>query len=413
VGLWLTDKAISHSKWRVALAIFFTVFALTHVPNLLVCTIFWLIYTLCCLINQSWKSVAMTIVYAMMGLAIASPYLLPALLEKGLVQTDILRGVGGGFKGQFIVMYFSDKWTFSPRYITHIFIYGLLHSVLFISMALFLYKPDNPRIKEIFCWFFFLMILSFLMNQYSTPIWQSNRTLQMIQFPWRLLGLFSFGVSALCGIAVSGLKKSKNPKKTFFLLIIIISLVWNAVCNYSFSLKKPTLSNPGKEISSGAYIQIQRALYDPYTNKLIDAKEYLPLIHNGYSTPSPVIGQPPVSLVSGKASIQINQWASYKRLFNVIVEKTSTIKVRTYYYPAWHLYINKKSHPIRVSNDGTIELSLEPGSYSVELHYLWTFAFTMGIITSLFSSITLILFGIQNLKSRSFLSSKTYLASLK
>lgn len=390
IGLWLTDRAIQCSKWRVTLAIFFTILALTHVPSLLICTIFWLIYTFCCLLNQSWKSVAITIGYAMIGFGIASPYLLPAILEKHLVQIDTMREVAGGFKANLMEIILSSKWNFAQGYIRPVFIYELLVIVLFMSIGLFFYRQDNARIKEISLWIFFLLILSFLMSQYSTPLWQSSQTLQMIQFPWRLLGLFSFGGAALCGIAVSGINKSKTNPKTFFLLVIIICIVFNTIFDYRLSLKQPTLSNPGQEILSKTYIQTQKALYDAYTNKLIDTKEYRPVIHNGYSTPAPVVGQPSISLVSGKASIQINRWASYNRIFNVVVQESSLIKVRTYYYPAWHLYINNNLHPIGVSSDGTIELRLEPGSYYVELNYFWTFAFTMGVIISSFSIITLI-----------------------
>jgi len=400
VGLWLTDKAISHSKWRVALAVFFTVFALTHVPNLLVCTISWLLYTLCFLLNHSWKAVAKNVTYVMIGLGIASPYLLPAIIEKSLVKTDLTRKVSGGFSANFIGIKLSEKGSFVQDYIRPIFIYELLVSLLCLSIILFLSRQQRGRTKQAFCWMFFLLILSFLMNYHSTPIWQASPTLQMIQFPWRLLGLFSLGEAILCGIAVHRISQSQTPQKQFFLLIIIALIIGNIIFCHRLYWDKPTFHNPGRDVSSKEFIQVQKALYDPYTDKLIDLNEFRPSLKNHDSIPSPVIGQPPVSLVSGKASIQINQWASYNRVFNVIVEETATIKVRTYNYPAWHLYINKKPHPISVSSDGTIELTLQPGFSAVELHYLWTFPFTVGIIISIISIATLILLWIQRLKSK-------------
>jgi len=86
-----------------------------------------------------------------------------------------------------------------------------------------------------------------------------------------------------------------------------------------------------------------------------------------------------------KAKIELYQWKSYQRNFKVVAEKPSTIRVRTYYYPAWHLYVNSKSYPIEIFDDGTILFAVQPGHYSVQLVYQKTLAFTVGIIASMFS----------------------------
>lgn len=396
--LWLTDQAILSSKWRVLLAIIFAVFALTHVPSLLVCTIFWFIYTLCFLFSKSWKDIITTIGSVILGLGIASPYLLPAILEQPLISTNKLRGVSGGFQANLIGTQWSNNFRFIHGYIQPIFIYELLVSLMFIVIAVYSYRQDRLKIKETFCWIFFLLTLSFLMNHYSTPIWQSSRTLQMIQFPWRLLGLFSFAGAALCGLAVRGIiKTSRGRNLNFFLSLttIVILLLGNIGYSYKMSWFLPTLHNPGKYVSSNRYLQLQKALYEPYRDQLADIPEYRPQINNGNSVLFPIIGQPAVSLETSKGSIHINLWASYNRVFNVILEEASTIKIRTYYYPAWHLYVNKKPHPIQVSSDGTIKLQLNSGTYIVELNYLWTGSFKLGVLCSISSIIFLIFFWIK------------------
>ena len=47
------------------------------------------------------------------------------------------------------------------------------------------------------------------------------------------------------------------------------------------------------------------------------------------------------------------------------------------------------------SDDGTIELKLEPGSYTVQLRYLWTNAFKIGMLLSCLSLLTLIVFWVK------------------
>jgi hypothetical protein len=44
-------------------------------------------------------------------------------------------------------------------------------------------------------------------------LWQASKTLQMVQFPWRLLGLFSFGIASLItAIAFSNSSNNFNNK---------------------------------------------------------------------------------------------------------------------------------------------------------------------------------------------------------
>ncbi len=100
-------------------------------------------------------------------------------------------------------------------------------------------------------------------------------------------------------------------------------------------------------------------------------------------------------VASGEAEVQIQQWRSYKRSFSIEARKASTIAIRTYYYPAWHLYVNRQSYPIDVSDEGTIQLSLEPGSHTVELYYQWTPSFKTGLAIGFLSLSTLVFYWIR------------------
>ncbi len=60
LGLFLTDQAFGKPKWRIGLAFFFAALSLTDMPSLLIYTIFWFLYAICCLLKHSWKAVVMT-----------------------------------------------------------------------------------------------------------------------------------------------------------------------------------------------------------------------------------------------------------------------------------------------------------------------------------------------------------------
>ena len=369
LGLWLTNKAILQQKRGiVGLTIFFAILALTHVPNLLIFTIIWLFYTLSFLFKQSWKSVVTTIASSLIGFGLVSFYLLPALLEQSLVSVNKMRQVSGGFKANLLLGGLDHMNSVADRFVEPLFLIQLL--VIFVIVTVCIacfYGHNNSKISEVLTGIIFMMILGFMMTYPSVRIWDSSRILQMIQFPWRIMGFFSLGVAIICAIAISGISQIKLRKQVIVILTIIGIILGNGFGYYIVSKLLPGFNNPDDVTSIiiqnpelmprktksmvELFDKVKKALYDPFTDKLIDVFEYRPLLKNGLSAPDPVIGEPQVSVVSGKAEIQIQQWGSYERKFNVTAEEVSDLRVRTYYYPAWHLYVDKKYYPLEISDD--------------------------------------------------------------
>ncbi|NEQ74488.1 MAG: hypothetical protein F6K23_16480 [Okeania sp. SIO2C9] len=399
LGLFLTDQAFGKPKWRIGLAFFFAALSLTHAPSLLLYTIFWFLYAICCLLKHSWKAVVMTIGSGIVGLGMASFYLLPAVLEKSLVNINIMREVSGGFQDNLIWTPVSFANKFMRTKITDIFTDQLLTILVLIIIIFFCCRQEPKKIKEACIWLIFLGTLSFMMTYPSVKIWQSSRTLQMVQFPWRLMGMFSFGVVAMLAIAINRVLNSKSQLKLIFTLIVAVIFLANASYSYKLSrgafpgfnnpinLKKAAL-NPKYNVK---YNVIKFALEEKEISQFSQFRgrgEYLPLTPEGIAA-KPIPGQPRISILKGEALIKLDQWHSYNRIFNVSATEDTNLKIRTFYYPAWRLYVNDKPYPIIVSDDGTIELKLNPGDYTVRLFYSWTYPFLVGVIISIFSIIIL------------------------
>jgi hypothetical protein len=415
MGWWLTDKAIDRasSKWRVGVALFWTILALTHVPSLLLCGIIWLFYTLLFLLNRPWKNIIAVLVSAGIGVGIASFFLLPAILEKAFVNTKVMTTMFGSFHNYMFggglpllsleinKFFIGDTPLYNWSYLfTH------QSSVIIIFTVIALVSRDREVVRETRSWVAIAILMAFLMLPLSTPIWEASSTLQMLQFPWRFLQIYLLAAAAICGVAVNGVMKLKLRFKLLVGLIVTIVILSNFWYFYRLSRQFTTLGNPGQaNLESIPYINyIQQTLKDPYTDKLIDVPEYRPQVPGRKSSPEPVLGQPQVNLVSGQAEVVIDKWGSYQRILKIKVQQTSTIGLRTYYYPAWHLYVNDRSHPIEMSDDGTMQFQLEPGIYAVELNYQWTSAFKSGILLSIVSIFALILSSMTNLNKRFFYS---------
>jgi hypothetical protein len=384
LGWWLTDLSLAKPKWKIAIAIFWAIFALTHLPNLLLCGIVWLFYTLFFLFSHSWKNVVTTILFAGLGLGLASFFLIPAIVEQPIVNIASMKNVIGDITNGI----FGAGLPFIPKkldfQVSHIFAHQSLVILVLSAIVFFYGRQDCKTASESKRWILFTLTLALMMSSLSVPIWQASTTLQKVQAPWRLFSLYSFGSAALCGLVVSKIIRLKLPLKIFLSLIIAAILLVNASYGYQLSRKFPTFRNPGKA-NLGHLEPSRLALEEPFTEQLIDVGEYRPLVKQGISSADPILGQPKLAVVEGKAKIELYQWKSYQRNFKVVAEKPSTIRVRTYYYPAWHLYVNSKSYPIEIFDDGTILFAVQPGHYSVQLVYQKTLAFTVGIIASMFS----------------------------
>ncbi len=398
LGLFLTDQAFGKPKWRIGLAFFFAALSLTHVPSLLLYTIFWFLYAICCLLKHSWKAVVMTIGSGIVGLGMASFYLLPAILEKDLVNVNSMRKVSNGFQGNLIWTPVNWASPFMRGSITDIFTYQLLTIIVKTRIVFLCCRQEPQKFKAASLWLIFLLLLSFMMTYPSVKIWQSSRTLQMVQFPWRLMGMFSFGVVAMFAISIDGILKSKSQLKLVLSLIVVGIFLANASYSYKLSRALPGLNNPGdltkttvknpKYSPSNRLNILKLALDEKEISQLPGRVEYLPLTPEGIAA-TPIPKQPNIYSLKGEALIKLDQWHSYNRIFNVSATEDTNLKIRTFYYPAWRLYVNDKPYPMIVSDDGTIELKLNPGEYTVRLFYSWTYPFLVGVIISIFSIIVL------------------------
>ena len=393
LGWWLTDLALAKPKWKIALALFWALFALTHLPNLLLCGIVWLFYTLFFLLSHSWKNVITTILFAGLGLGLASFFLIPVIVEQPLVNISSMKNVIGDITNGI----FGAGLPFIPQkldfQVSHIFAHQSLVILVLSAISLLFLRQDKKTFSDSKKWILFTLALALMMSSLSVPIWQASTTLQKVQAPWRLLSLYSFGSAALCGVVVSKIIRLKLFAKIFLSSIIVVILLVNASYGYKLARKFPTFRNPGK--ANLEHLEPSRlALEEPFTDKLIDVGEYRPLVKPGIPAIKPILGQPKFTLVDGNAIIELHQWKSDRRKFEILAKKVSTIRIRTYYYPAWHLYVNSKPYPIDIFDDGTISFTVKPGNYSVRLVYQKTIAFTWGIVISILSGLIVFIYWI-------------------
>ncbi len=413
LGLLLTDRLLKFNQGWGILTLFFALLSLTHLPSLLLYSLAWTVYILAQRLPiKRLFSVGMSPV---IGFGLSSFYLVPAVLEKKLVNLDSMRGVTGGFAAHLIPL--GGEGGRLSGHIISMFRYGLASAIICLTIATILGTSKSVWLKRSLLWFLSLCVLGCLMTSLSYGLWAASPTLQMVQFPWRLMGLFSLIYASAFSLAVESLYTllNKSRRQLWKVLIaaglLICLLGWNLKYTHVLSIRYAGFYSPGDLTQARAdnrwaarsFDYVSLALNDPYSNQLKDVQEYLPL-HPDKQTPVnlPIKDQPRVTVATGQAAVTIDQWQGYQRQLSVTVTEPAELHFRTYYYPAWHAYVNNIETPVQLTDDGLIGLTLAPGNYTVQLRYQSTAAMQVGTVISLISLACLGGLRLRTLKRRSF-----------
>ncbi|MBP0006054.1 MAG: hypothetical protein J7642_20450 [Cyanobacteria bacterium SBC] len=399
LGAYLTDRAIERRVWCIPLALLWLIVALTHTPSLLLFFLTWLGYLLFLGLTKSWRSIVAPACAAILGFGMAALYLIPAILEQQWVNIEYMASSKGGWRDNMLgstnvpLFPVSPLGTFNSNYTT---VYEILCAILLFLMILsiVLTSRKTTQTKQLYheaigCFLFSLSIL-FLMSQLSEPIWAQFSILQKVQHPVRLTNLFEFGVIGLTAIATQLALNVRKPLRIVISIVLIFCMGFGLRYSYKLSRMMPALHNPGRG-KIETIDTLKTALFDPYSERLIDVTEYRPLLPDGSPPPAPELGQPKVRVVAGDAEVEIDRWGSYVRELRVDAREPATLRLRTYYYPAWNVTVNGTPQPIERPSDGTMAVKVESGISQVTFKYGGTAAFYWGLAASAFSSIVFVL----------------------
>lgn len=398
LGVYLSDRVLQSRRWCIPLTLFWGLIALTHVPSLLLFTLVWFSYLIFLSLRTDWKTVIPAAISSFLGFGLSGFYLTPAILEQRLVNIKTMLNVQGGWqenmlgRGRNILFPINSPGTVSYEFI-HEFLFLVVLFIAIVAVTQLTRKtPPKQQIwKEAIGWFVFALIIVFFMSQLSELIWSQFSILQKVQRPTRLMKIFSFGCAGLAATTASLLPKVRKPIRLLLVSVLAIFVLFNLRYSYKLSRSYPALHNPGR----GEIVQLDRlktTLYDPYSEKLLDVPEYRPLLPDGSSPPEPKMGTPKVQVITGDADVKIEQWKSNVRQLQVNSAEPSTIRIRTFYYPAWKLTVNGKPEEIERPNDGTMEVNVAAGTWTIILKYGGTLAFYGGIGISLISLTCFIIF---------------------
>jgi len=306
-----------------------------------------------------------------LGLGLACYFWLPALMERGFVQTDRLRE---GFlrwsehlvsPGQLLWSSWGYGLSVPGEADGMSFALGPIHLILGMAGLLFALRWRNRKLTALAVAFGGAAILgAWLSTAWAAPVWSRFETLQYLAYPWRTLALPALFLPLLAVFAFEKI----GPRWTAALVGMLV------VANLSHTEPKD-------------YLTFDDEYYDA---RSIATKGLNTTTREEYE-PRWVVERPPYSASSilGPAApvkaIEICRSAA-RQEFLVSAAARTVVEASTFYYPGWTVTIDGvRTLVLPMEHRGTMTFELPAGEHRVVLKLEPTRTRLVGVLVSIFT----------------------------
>lgn len=299
----------------------------------------------------------------LLGILLASFYLIPMAVEKNLVHVDTTT-VGyfsytEHFKGvKKLFLERSWGWGSSVREVPQGAKDGLSYQigwvhilgwVLALICAKLLWKKNNWSSRLIFLFSILTVTGIFMIHPRSEFVWKIFEPLKFLQFPWRFLSLVIFFISIVSGsIMVCANKRKRLIWWTGVLLVVALNFLY-------FQPEKFLQVSDRDYLTGENWVkQIKRSIYD-----------YLPIYAK----------EPPAELAGSRyevlaGDVQIRNFKEGTNWieFDAQVDSHTIIRLSQYYFPQWRFTANGKELNVEYENNnlGLMNFILGKGNYHIQ-----------------------------------------------
>jgi hypothetical protein len=383
----------------VILSLFSGLFLASHNITSLISSLLILVFSVVSIfLNQSkLKSFRLLFFSALLGLGLASFFLLPVIFENNLINTALLTSGYFDFRAHFATLnqlFLNQNWgygasEFGPNDNLS-FAVGIIQTLALVSVPVVLFfkrKTLHFSQKAVLVTFWGIGFTGlFLTTIRSVGIWDLLTPMSYIQFPWRFLGIVAVSSSAILGITLNifGIKTQKILSSILLIALLIFNFRY-----FKFEKTFQTASDNTYLTGEGYSKEQKSAFFD-----------YRPLSMVG--VPEKIAPLNPVVL-SGLAEVKNFQKRS--AYFSADVEVfagQATVSFPISYFPNWTVYLNSSITPSVFETGkefGEITLTFNKGITLVQGYFEDTPIRTVGN-TLTFLSLLLVLVIVLNPNAR-------------
>lgn len=308
------------------------------------------------------------------GLGLSAFFWIPALVEK---NTILLSKIPIAERSLYFVrindLLFS-KWGYGIPGSQDAFTYQLgwgqaVAMLVAFGLVLFVLLIKKQKEKSFFSkitGFLILLwiLISLLLFEWSSFIWQHTPLLKEINYPWILLSQLGFISSLVAGYLVIYGKVTKIIAIFCAVLAIVVTIPFAKPKEFFLREDIYYLTNEATTTSSN---------------------ELMPLWVKAQPTTH---FNDKVFIEGGKGEIQNIQYNSKSITFDIHVDNPGKVTVNTIYYPGWIAAVNEKNQTIYYNNKkGVMQISIPKGKSFVQLKFTET---PLRIISNAISVVTLV-----------------------
>ncbi len=318
------------------------------------------------------------------SLALAAFFLFPMVFERDLVYSGVSKNYTYNFADHFI---YPHQIVYSPWGIGHSVVsdqdgfsleVGIPHLILLLS-ALVIMLRSQLRYRYLYLATFICIFI--LMMPFSIYIWKIILPLQILQFPWRLLGIIGVLIPTLYTILTFSKKE---------LLLVWASIFVAFVFAYQYTI--PFYYQSNEQFAVQLYIHRDKTTTSSRLELLpkwaSTSERYLPADH--------------VRIESGNATITIIEQKPSKIVFKSSTSAPNTkYHLSRNYFPSWVIKTDTNTfiYPSPTEDGEMIFQGIE-GEHVYTLMYRSTTLQLIGNITTLITFCWLTLNSLLQIKSR-------------
>ncbi len=360
--LWAIEK-----KRHIGVALLYGLLILSHNILGMVFTPFLFIY----MMIRNKKAIQSLI----WGLGLSAYFWFPALLEQKYVVG--LNTVN--FREHFVALYelLIPSWGtefsgsgFSGSKIS--FQLGIIPIVVIIASLLTFLRQKKKQSDIVVKWFLMLVgLLVVFMLPLSKGIWETDRPLQFVQYPWRLLS-FVIPITAILTAYLA--KKSKKPYLIIVLAIMAVIATFPYTRKVHYAPRNEAYYMSRSNFTDGTS-SMGNSFSTIWTGWKEKRQESELIIQNGKMTKK-------------------RTWQYLKKEFNVRMDAEGTVTLNTLYFPGWVIVVDGKKVPILFQSDGIIRALVPAGVHAITIQFTNTAPRTIGNIISIASLVGIIGWGI-------------------
>ena len=319
--------------------------------------------------ERSWRLLVRTGLAVVLGIGLASFYLLPAIFEEKWINIGEVLALGVRPQDNFLFTTIAD--------LDHNR-FNLLVSWVALAeigiLVLAIWRSHAWRSKKETLWLLLSAwggVTILVMFSISNPLWQYLPKFRFVQLPFRWLLCLNAALALLLAMAARRWLTRALAAAALLAVLLVVG----------HRIQAPWWDN-ASDIQ-----EVKEVMLDGIGNEGID--EYVPAGADPYELNKNL---PRITDPSGNAlSAQIIQWGPIEKHFIVQASRPTNLTLRLFNYPAWQVTVNDR--PVATSSTevtGQMLIPVAAGQSEVRIHFGRTLDRTIGDIVSLASLILLV-----------------------